>query len=68
MPLHIMEQVKILTMKQTWRGKAMALLLVIPQTKGTLAGPDLLSGGGRLMGRLLQIALREKVPIWTETR
>jgi 3-oxosteroid 1-dehydrogenase len=67
MPLHIMEQVKILTMKQTWRGKAMALLLVYRKLKERLLGQVLLSGGGALMGRLLQIALREKVPIWTET-
>ncbi len=67
MPLHIMEGVKILTIKQTWRGKAVALLLVYRKIKERLLGQTLLSGGGALLGRLLQIALRERVPIWTET-
>lgn len=67
MPLHIMEGIKILTMKQTWRGKGVALLLVYRKVKERLLGQTILSGGGALLGRLLQIALREKVPIWTET-
>lgn len=67
MPLHIMEQVKILSLKQTWRGKAMALLLVYRKIKERLLRQSIRSGGGALLGRLFQIALREDVPIWTET-
>lgn len=68
MPLHIMEQVKILTIRQTWRGKGVALLLVLRKLKERLLGQTILSGGGALMGRLLQIALRENVPIRTDTQ
>ncbi len=67
MPLHIMEQVKILSIKQTWRGKAMAVLLAYRKFKERLLNQTILSGGGALMGRLLQIALRESVPIWRNT-
>ena len=67
MAMHIMEGVTILSMKKTWRGKFVGLLLGYRKLKEKLFGQKLSGGGTALMGRLLQIALREKVPIWVET-
>lgn len=67
MPMHIMEGVTILSMKKTWRGKFIGVLLGYRKFKEKLLGQKISGGGTALMGRLLQIALREKIPIWTET-
>jgi 3-oxosteroid 1-dehydrogenase len=67
MPMHIMEGVAILSMKKTWRGKLVALLLAWRKFKEKLLGQKIAGGGTALMGRLLQIAVRNNVPIWTGT-
>ena len=53
--------------KRTWRGKKAALGLVARLIKGKLSGARLAGAGAAIQGRMLQIALREELPIWTES-
>jgi len=52
--------------KRTVAGKKMALVLMWRLLKGALTGRKLLAAGAAIQGRMLQLALREQVPIWTE--
>ncbi|MGY3323999.1 FAD-binding protein [Pseudomonas fluorescens] len=54
-------------MKRTWAGKRMAMKLGLRILKQKLLKQELLGGGAAIQGRMLQIALRNKLPIWTET-
>ena len=54
-------------MKRNWAGKMMALKLVWRMLVGKLTGKHMVANGGAMQGRMLQIALREKLPIWTKT-
>jgi 3-oxosteroid 1-dehydrogenase len=67
MALHTPEGVAIITLKTTLRGKWVAAKLAYRMLKDKLLGHTTRGAGGALMGRLFQIALREKIPIWTET-
>ena len=66
MPLHSDDFADIVRLKTTWDGKMAAM-----RTGGRMAR-DLLTRrrtrgqGAALQGRMLQIALRDRVPIWTE--
>src|SRR5271167_263768 len=51
--------------KRTWAGKRMALRLAWRMLYAKLTGKDLRANGAAIQGRMLQIALREKLPIWT---
>ena len=53
--------------KRTWAGKKAALALVARMIKGKLTGARLAGAGAAIQGRMLQIALREQLPIWTES-
>ena len=53
--------------KRTWRGKKRALALVGRMIKGKLTGARLAGAGAAIQGRMLQIALRQQIPIWTES-
>ena len=53
--------------KRTWTGKKAALALVGRMIKGKLTGARLAGAGAAIQGRMLQIALREQLPIWTES-
>ncbi|MBD5804970.1 3-oxosteroid 1-dehydrogenase [Azoarcus sp. Aa7] len=57
----------LLLMKRTWKGKAAALRLGLRLLLMRLSGKDLRGAGGALQGRMLQIALRENIPIWPNT-
>jgi 3-oxosteroid 1-dehydrogenase len=52
--------------KRTAAGKRMALTLAWRMLKGKLQGKRVVSNGAAIQGRMLQIALRESLPIWTE--
>jgi 3-oxosteroid 1-dehydrogenase len=52
--------------KRTVAGKKMALVLMWRLLKGALTGRKLLAAGAAIQGRMLQLALRQQVPIWTE--
>lgn len=67
LPLHTYEGVGILTIKKTLRAKSIAMKLAYRMLKQKLLGQTLRANGTALQGRLFQIALREKIPIWTET-
>jgi len=53
--------------KRTWAGKRMALRLALRMIGAKLRGQDLRANGAAIQGRMLEIALREGLPIWTET-
>ena len=53
--------------KKTMAGKKMAMRLVWRMLKNKLFGRDVRGGGAAIQGRMLQIALREKLPMRTET-
>lgn len=68
MPLHFGndEFPDLLLIKRTWKGKAMALRLGLRMLAMKLTGRDLRGAGAAIQGRMLQIALREQIPIWME--
>jgi 3-oxosteroid 1-dehydrogenase len=53
--------------KKTSAGKKMALRLVGRLIKNKLLGRDVRGGGAAIQGRMLQMALREQLPIRTDT-
>jgi 3-oxosteroid 1-dehydrogenase len=53
-------------MKRGWAGKFKALKLVWTILKSKLMGRRLLANGGAIQGRMLQMALREQIPIFTQ--
>ncbi|MCM2459379.1 FAD-binding protein [Pseudomonas sp. CG7] len=54
-------------MKRTWAGKRKAMQLGLRMLKQKILGQKLLGGGAAIQGRMLQIALRNNLPIWTDT-
>jgi 3-oxosteroid 1-dehydrogenase len=57
----------LLLVKRTWRGKWVALRIGLSFLFNKLAGRDLRGAGIAWQGRMLQIALREQLPIWLDT-
>ena len=55
----------LLLMKRTWKGKAMALRVGLRLLKMKLTGQDLRGTGTAMAGRMLQLILRNGIPIWT---
>jgi 3-oxosteroid 1-dehydrogenase len=53
--------------KKTMAGKKMGMRLVWRLLKNKLFGRDVRGGGAAIQGRMLQIALREQLPIRTDT-
>ena len=64
MPVHSHELTDLFLLRRTWAGKRMALVLGWRMLDAKLRGKDLVSNGAALQGRMLEIALREKVPIF----
>jgi len=56
----------LMLVKRTLKGKKRAAALAWRLLKGKLTGARLAGAGAAIQGRMLQIALREQVPIWTE--
>lgn len=52
---------------RTWKGKKAALGLVLRILRDKLTGSRVRGNGAALQGRMLQILLRNQVPIWTGT-
>src|SRR5260370_41514004 len=66
MPMGSEEYPTLFLAKRTWAGKRMALRLMWRMLRAKLRGQDLRANGAAIQGRMLQIALREELPIWTE--
>jgi 3-oxosteroid 1-dehydrogenase len=68
MPIPSWESVGLFNVKSTWRGKwiaaKMAMRLIF---LNKLLGKTIRGAGNALQGRLFQIVLRKKIPIWTAT-
>lgn len=67
LPANSNEFPTLFLMKRTWAGKKKAMALGMRMLKQKLTGQLLLGGGAAIQGRMLQIALREQLPIWTES-
>lgn len=57
----------LMLVKRTWAGKKAALGLAWRLLKAKLTGARIAGAGAAIQGRMLQIALREQLPIWTES-
>ena len=66
MPMGSEEYPILFLAKRTWAGKRMALRLAWRMLSMKLRGQDLRANGAAIQGRLLQIALREGLPIWMQ--
>jgi 3-oxosteroid 1-dehydrogenase len=67
MPMGSQEYPTLFLAKRTWAGKLMALRLMGRMLRTKLTGQDLRANGAAIQGRMLQIALREQLPIWTDS-
>ena len=61
------EMPDLLLMKCTWKGKRMALKIGLRMLMMKLAGKEYRGTGAAIQGRMLQMVLRENIPIRTET-
>lgn len=66
-PANTVEYPTLFLMGRTWAGKMKALQIGLRMLKQKLTGQLVLGGGAAIQGRMLQIALREQLPIWTES-
>jgi 3-oxosteroid 1-dehydrogenase len=66
LPMPAYEFTELFLAKRTWGGKKRALALAGRIIKGKLTGKRLAAQGAAIQGRMLQIAVREQLPIWTE--
>jgi len=64
MPTH--EFPDLMLARRTWRGKQKVLAMAGRMIKGKLTGQRLVAAGAAIQGRMLQMALRAQLPIWTE--
>jgi 3-oxosteroid 1-dehydrogenase len=67
LPVHSHELTDLYLVRRTWAGKRMALTLGLRMLGSRLRGQDLVSNGAALQGRMLEIALREGIPIIPST-
>jgi 3-oxosteroid 1-dehydrogenase len=65
-PIRTSEGASMLTVGVTWKGKRTAARVAARTIMGKLAGRTLYGAGGALQGRLLEIALRLGIDIWTD--
>ncbi|HZR35912.1 MAG TPA: FAD-binding protein [Nevskia sp.] len=66
-PLGSNEFTTLFLMKRTFAGKLKLLKLVFTMLWGKLSGKRLVANGGAIQGRMLQIALREQIPVFPDT-
>jgi 3-oxosteroid 1-dehydrogenase len=67
-PVTSPESVDLFNATRTWRGRALLAKIAWRElVRKRLLGQKLRGAGNALQGRLYQIVLREKIPIWTET-
>jgi 3-oxosteroid 1-dehydrogenase len=67
MPANSDEYPQLFLMKRTWGGKRKAMQLGGRMLYQKITGKELVANGAAIQGRMLQMALRAKVPIWTDT-
>ena len=67
MPMGSEEYPTLFLAKRTMAGKLMALALVGRLLKAKLLRRDVRANGAAIQGRMLQLALRAGIPIWTDT-
>ncbi|CAN7489761.1 FAD-binding protein [Variovorax sp. LjRoot84] len=67
LPLPTDQFPSLMLAKRTWGGKKTALSMVGRMLKAKLTGRRLAGAGAAIQGRMLQIALREQLPIWTDS-
>ncbi len=67
MPVNSWEFVNLTLAKRTWKGKAAALRLAARMAVDKITGKRRVGSGNALQGRMLQAALREKIPIRLST-
>ena len=67
MPVNSWEFVNLTLAKRTWKGRAAALRLAWRMAVDKITGKRRVGSGNALQGRMLQVALRNKIPIRLET-
>jgi 3-oxosteroid 1-dehydrogenase len=67
MPVLSSEAVFLNLFKRSWRGKKVMSKVVLQLIKDWLLRRTTRGAGNAMQGRLFQIALREQIPIWTNT-
>ena len=67
MPANSSEYPELMLVKRTWAGRKKAAQVAWRMLYQKLTGKDLVGSGAAIQGRMLQIALREQLPIWTDT-
>jgi 3-oxosteroid 1-dehydrogenase len=66
-PANSDEYPQLFLMKRTWGGKRKAMQLGGRMLYQKITGKELVANGAAIQGRMLQMALRANVPIWTDT-
>ncbi|TDN59231.1 FAD-binding protein [Paraburkholderia sp. BL10I2N1] len=66
-PANSNEFPELFLLKRTWGGKRKAMQLVGRMLYQKVTGKELVSNGAAIQGRMLQMALRADIPIWTDT-
>ncbi|MGE0383936.1 MAG: FAD-binding protein [Gammaproteobacteria bacterium] len=67
LPLSSHEYTTLFLARRCWAGRFKALKLLWTIVSMKLSGRDLVANGAAIQGRMLQMALREQVPIFPET-
>ncbi len=67
MPVPSWESVGLFNAKTTWWGKWVGFKMVSRLMINKLFGKNVRGSGNALQGRLYEIVLRKRIPIWTET-
>jgi 3-oxosteroid 1-dehydrogenase len=67
LPISSHEMAALQVAKRTWKGRTTAARIALRMLREKLTGKRLRGSGNSLQGRLLQIALREKIPLSMET-
>jgi 3-oxosteroid 1-dehydrogenase len=66
-PANSNEFPELFLLKRTWGGKRKAMQLAGRMLYQKVTGKELVSNGAAIQGRMLQMALRAEIPIWTDT-
>ncbi|MFL9856584.1 FAD-binding protein [Paraburkholderia madseniana] len=66
-PANSNEFTELFLLKRTWGGKRKAMQLAGRMLYQKITGKELVSNGAALQGRMLKMALRADIPIWTDT-
>jgi 3-oxosteroid 1-dehydrogenase len=67
MPVTSHEYPTLFLMKRNWAGKKKAMAVGMRLLYQKLSGKELVANGAAIQGRMLQMALREQLPLWTDT-